>query len=152
MNLYISVTSPPKIHVSEHDIGGTIDLDMTINVLDSSEVIPVACISLVSLIENLSAAHNIQPFTNFIHFLFDPLTCVYCASWEPGALAQVINTSCFPEIKGDNLAGVIRLNDFKASLTWSRIGNLNMHIFQVYLVEFHHFNMRCYIDLCWVSA
>ncbi|KAL9441696.1 hypothetical protein AB3S75_020237 [Citrus x aurantiifolia] len=66
MNLYISVTSPPKIHVSEHDIGGTIDLDMTINVLDSSEVIPVACISLVSLIENLSAAHNIQPFTNFM--------------------------------------------------------------------------------------
>lgn len=88
MNLYISVTSPPKIHVSEHDIGGTIDLDMTIIVLDSSEVIPVACISLV------------------------------------------INTSCFPQIKGDNLAGVIKLNDFKASLTWSRIGNLNMHIFQ----------------------
>lgn len=88
MSLNISVTSPPKIQVSEHDIGATIDIDMTINVLDSSEVIPVACISLV------------------------------------------INTYCIPEIKGDNLAGIIGLNDFKASLTWSNIGNLNMHIFQ----------------------
>lgn len=80
MSLNISVTSPPKIQVSEHDIGATIDIDMTINVLDSSEVIPVACISLVSLIENLSAAHNIQPFTNAIHFHFNPLIRVYCVS------------------------------------------------------------------------
>lgn len=50
MNLNMSVTSPPIIQVSEHGIDATVYLDVTINVLDSNEVVPVACISLVSLI------------------------------------------------------------------------------------------------------
>jgi hypothetical protein len=40
MNLNISFSSPPAIRIAENDI----------DVLDSSEVIPVACISLVSLL------------------------------------------------------------------------------------------------------
>ncbi|XP_031286539.1 putative BPI/LBP family protein At1g04970 isoform X1 [Pistacia vera] len=47
MNLNLSVTSPPIIKISEHDIDVTVYLDVIINVLDSNEVVPVACISLV---------------------------------------------------------------------------------------------------------
>lgn len=54
MNLNISVSSPPIIKVSKDVIGAIINLDVTIDVVDGGEVIPVACISLVHLIENLS--------------------------------------------------------------------------------------------------
>ncbi|KAJ0101162.1 hypothetical protein Patl1_04132 [Pistacia atlantica] len=47
MNLNLSVTSPPIIKISEHDIDVTVCLDVIINVLDSNKVVPVACISLV---------------------------------------------------------------------------------------------------------
>ncbi|KAF8414183.1 hypothetical protein HHK36_002182 [Tetracentron sinense] len=47
MNLNISLTSPPVIRISQRNIDATIYSDMTIDVLDSNEAIPVACISLV---------------------------------------------------------------------------------------------------------
>ncbi|XP_062168532.1 putative BPI/LBP family protein At1g04970 isoform X3 [Alnus glutinosa] len=51
MNLNISVSSPPIIKVAKDVIGAIINLDVTIDVVDAGEVIPVACISLVHLIE-----------------------------------------------------------------------------------------------------
>lgn len=49
MLLDISLTSPPEVKIREEKIGSTIYLDMTIDVLDNAETIPVACISMVSL-------------------------------------------------------------------------------------------------------
>ncbi|KAE8125467.1 hypothetical protein FH972_020272 [Carpinus fangiana] len=51
LNLNISVSSPPIIKVAKDVIGAIINLDVTIDVVDGGEVIPVACISLVHLIE-----------------------------------------------------------------------------------------------------
>ena len=49
MNLNISLSSPPVIKISEHNVGAIIYTDLIIDVLDENGVIPVACISLVSL-------------------------------------------------------------------------------------------------------
>lgn len=49
MNLNISLSSPPVIKISEHDISAIIYADLIIDVLEENDVIPVACISLVSL-------------------------------------------------------------------------------------------------------
>ncbi|MED6208280.1 hypothetical protein PIB30_043560 [Stylosanthes scabra] len=46
MNLNISVSSAPVIQVTNQDIEATINLDIIINVLESGQVIPVACISV----------------------------------------------------------------------------------------------------------
>ncbi|XP_057431091.1 putative BPI/LBP family protein At1g04970 isoform X2 [Lotus japonicus] len=46
MQLDISVSSPPVIQVTYQDIGATISIDITIDVLKGGEVIPVACISV----------------------------------------------------------------------------------------------------------
>lgn len=53
MNLNISVSSPPTIEVETRKIKAKIPLDMVIDVLDGQEVIPVVCISLVSLVKSL---------------------------------------------------------------------------------------------------
>lgn len=47
MQLNISVSSPPVIQVTNQDIGATIFVDITIDVLEDGEVIHVACISVV---------------------------------------------------------------------------------------------------------
>ncbi|URE35551.1 BPI LBP family protein [Musa troglodytarum] len=47
MLLNMSLTSPPGIWITAQKIGATISLDMTIDVLDGSKTIPVACISVV---------------------------------------------------------------------------------------------------------
>lgn len=49
MQINVSASSPPVIQVSYQDIGATVSVDITINVLESGETIPVACISVVSL-------------------------------------------------------------------------------------------------------
>lgn len=49
MNLNISLSSAPVIVISEHKIGSTVYADLTIDVVQAGEIIPVACISLVSL-------------------------------------------------------------------------------------------------------
>ncbi|XP_027342804.1 putative BPI/LBP family protein At1g04970 [Abrus precatorius] len=46
MQLNISVSSPPVIQVTYQDIGATIFVDITIDVLEDGEVIPVVCISV----------------------------------------------------------------------------------------------------------
>lgn len=50
MNLNISFSSPPAVRIAENDIDATVNVDLIIDVLGASEVIPVACISLVSLL------------------------------------------------------------------------------------------------------
>ncbi|KAJ8754852.1 hypothetical protein K2173_015364 [Erythroxylum novogranatense] len=47
INLNITVTSPPVIRILESGIDATICLDVTVEVLDAGEVIPVASVSLV---------------------------------------------------------------------------------------------------------
>lgn len=47
MNLNMSVSSPPDIQVTNKDVGVNIFIDITIDVLEDGEVIPVACISVV---------------------------------------------------------------------------------------------------------
>lgn len=50
MNLNISLSTPPVIRVAEHNIDATVYADLIIDVLEADKVIPVACISLVSLL------------------------------------------------------------------------------------------------------
>lgn len=49
MDLNVSLSSPPVVRISEHNIDATIYADLIIDVLEENRVIPVACISLVSL-------------------------------------------------------------------------------------------------------
>lgn len=53
INLNISVSSPPIIEIGNQQIHTMIPLDMVINVLDADKAIPVACISMVSLLKQL---------------------------------------------------------------------------------------------------
>lgn len=53
LNLNISLSSPPIIEIENNNIVATIYSDVTIDVLDAGEVIPVACISLVCSSEPL---------------------------------------------------------------------------------------------------
>ncbi|XP_021274461.1 putative BPI/LBP family protein At1g04970 isoform X1 [Herrania umbratica] len=46
MNLNISLSSPPLIRISGHNIGATVYADVIIDVVEAGQVIPVACISL----------------------------------------------------------------------------------------------------------
>ena len=48
MDLNISVSSPPVVKVVNDDIDISIYLDVIIDVSDADEVVPVACVSLVS--------------------------------------------------------------------------------------------------------
>ncbi|KAK7300437.1 hypothetical protein RJT34_11281 [Clitoria ternatea] len=47
MNLNITLSSPPVVEISNQKAGANIFADITIDVLEEDEVIPVACISLV---------------------------------------------------------------------------------------------------------
>jgi len=77
MSLNISATSSPAVKIAKNGINVTIYLDVTVNVLDDSKVIPVACISLVCLIEIsisytvIFIATDLLVFTCF--FLLHPL-------------------------------------------------------------------------------
>lgn len=48
MVLNISAISPPSVRIDVGRIDATVDLDVTVNVLDFGEIVPVACISVVS--------------------------------------------------------------------------------------------------------
>lgn len=47
MNLNISLPSPPVVRVSRNNIDATVNADLVIDVVEASDTIPVACISLV---------------------------------------------------------------------------------------------------------
>lgn len=51
MNLNLSLSSPPVIKILENDIDATVYAELIIDVLEADQVIPVACISLVSLLK-----------------------------------------------------------------------------------------------------
>ena len=48
--LNISAISPPSVRITLGRINSTVDLDIVVNVLDFGEIVPVACISVVSFI------------------------------------------------------------------------------------------------------
>ncbi|XP_077211135.1 lipid-binding serum glycoprotein family protein isoform X2 [Tasmannia lanceolata] len=48
VKLNISLSSPPTVRITSDSIGATIFSDMTIDVLEGNEIIPVACISVVT--------------------------------------------------------------------------------------------------------
>lgn len=50
MTLNISLSSPPVVIISEKNIDASINVDLIIDVLEAGEVVPVACISLVSFL------------------------------------------------------------------------------------------------------
>jgi len=54
MQINISASSPPVIQVTYQDIGATLSVDITIDVLEGGEAIPVACISVVGLLKSLN--------------------------------------------------------------------------------------------------
>lgn len=62
MNLNISLSAPPVITISERDIDATVYADLIIDVLEANEVIPVACISLVSLLINQQYFFHCSPY------------------------------------------------------------------------------------------
>ncbi|KAM7498374.1 hypothetical protein LguiA_022788 [Lonicera macranthoides] len=47
MNFNISLSSPPVIQISTHNVDAIVYADLTIDVLEAGDVVPVACISLV---------------------------------------------------------------------------------------------------------
>lgn len=51
MNLNLSISSPPIIEVEEQYIKAIIPLDVVLDVLDDDELVAVACISVVSLVQ-----------------------------------------------------------------------------------------------------
>ncbi|OVA10069.1 Lipid-binding serum glycoprotein [Macleaya cordata] len=106
MSLNISLSSPPLIRISAmHDIDTTVFSDVTIDVLDANETIPVACISLV------------------------------------------VHASTSVKIKGNNLAGYVKLDDFSLSLKWSEIGNFHMYLIQSVMRTFLRTIALPYINL-----
>ena len=69
MNINISVSSPPIIKVAKDDISAFVNLDVTIDVNDAGEVIPVACISLVNSFE-ISVCRSCYVFMHYSFLTF----------------------------------------------------------------------------------
>ncbi|KAJ6845178.1 putative BPI/LBP family protein [Iris pallida] len=71
MQLNLTLTSPPIISIKPEGAGGTITTDMTVNVLDAGESVPVACITVVISVSgvvkisgnNLAGEARLQDFT-----------------------------------------------------------------------------------------
>ncbi|WJX31628.1 hypothetical protein P8452_20038 [Trifolium repens] len=61
MQINVSVSSPPVIQVGYQDIGATLSVDITIDVLEGGEAIPVACISV-----DVSASCGVEILGNTI--------------------------------------------------------------------------------------
>jgi lipopolysaccharide-binding protein len=53
MLLNISAVSPPSVRINVGRIDATVDLDITVNVLDFGEIVPVACLSVVRFYPSL---------------------------------------------------------------------------------------------------
>lgn len=63
--LNISASSPPFLRLRDQDIAASLYVDMIIDVVDNGEVIPVACISLVSSFEVFACENLERLITNF---------------------------------------------------------------------------------------
>ncbi|EER99078.1 hypothetical protein BDA96_02G255100 [Sorghum bicolor] len=55
MLLNISAVSPPSVRINVGRIDATVDLDVTVNVLDFGEIVPVACISVSVAVSGAAA-------------------------------------------------------------------------------------------------
>lgn len=118
MSLNISLSSPPRVKISEQYVGANVNADLVINVLDASQVIPVACISLVS-----------PPMTMLYKQICSDVSLPTDDSLFPWL--QMIRGSGALRVMGNNLGGSVSLEDFSMSLKWSNIGNLHLHLLQV---------------------
>lgn len=67
MSLNISVSSIPSIKIEKQQMHVIIPADVIINVLDEGEVVPVACISVVS---------SFMLSSYIFHTIMDPITCI----------------------------------------------------------------------------
>ncbi|KAB5527684.1 hypothetical protein DKX38_021531 [Salix brachista] len=103
MNMNLTLSSPPILKISEHNLDATVYADLIIDVLEADQVIPVACISLV-----IRGSGSVGIAGNNL----------------------VIRGSGSVGIAGNNLVGSVKLNDFSMSLKWSNIGNLRMYLIQ----------------------
>lgn len=75
-----------------------------------------------------SHPHPFEPFKS-LHSLF-PLS-TYLDGSDKFGLLQEIGASVSPEILGNTVAGVAKLDEFTMSLNWSRVGDLHMLLIQV---------------------
>lgn len=75
MNLNISLSSPPVVEISNQKAGVHVFADLTIDVLEENEVIPVACISLVGPLRfyQLQKSSCLYTLCNKLSFLVDLL-------------------------------------------------------------------------------
>lgn len=77
MNFNISLSSPPVIQISTHNVDATVYADLTIDVLEAGDVVPVACITLVCLLTK----EIYYIFSNpYIFFIQSFLSCLLFAS------------------------------------------------------------------------
>ncbi|MBA0715477.1 hypothetical protein Golax_014370 [Gossypium laxum] len=127
MNLNISLSSPPVIRISEHNIGATVYADVIIDVVEGSQVISVACISLFMTFEDARSQSSISvfPLSFFIGFI-----ALCMVSSLVFLIPKVIRGTGSVKIMGNNLGGSVKLDDLAMSLKWSKIGNLRMYLIQ----------------------
>ncbi|XWS36727.1 hypothetical protein CRYUN_Cryun20dG0110700 [Craigia yunnanensis] len=113
MNLNVYLSSPPVIRISEHNMGATVYAGVIIDVVEAGEIIPFACISLVSLLK--------------FHL---PISSVLIIVAGMGAIIEMafsgiqeIHGSSSVKIVRNNLGGSVKLDDLAMSLKWGHISN-----------------------------
>lgn len=70
MNMNISLSTPPVIKISPNNVDAIVYADLIIDVLESQEVIPVACISLVCLVMELLQSLVASFYVLFVYLPF----------------------------------------------------------------------------------
>lgn len=86
MILNMSLTSPPDVWITSKKVGANLLLDMTVNVLDGSSTIPVACISMVITIEYM--LNSCFPFYYITHGMLQFLLFLLHVNDPSAALMQ----------------------------------------------------------------
>ncbi|XVF70755.1 hypothetical protein PTKIN_Ptkin11bG0188100 [Pterospermum kingtungense] len=113
MNLSIEVTSPPIIRISDRDIDASIHADLVIEVLNSGELVPVTCISLV-----INASCSAEIYKNNIAGSIRLLNFAASLNWSNiGNLDMhrvqvlIIHSDLFSIIKAlHQVVGIVRFN------------------------------------------
>ncbi|MBA0859188.1 hypothetical protein Goshw_004253 [Gossypium schwendimanii] len=110
MNLNISLSSPPVIRISEHNIGATVYADVIIDVVEDARS---------------QSSISVFPLSFFIGFI-----ALCMVSSLVFLIPKVIRGTGSVKIMGNNLGGSVKLDDLAMSLKWSKIGNLRMYLIQ----------------------
>lgn len=91
MNLNFTVSSPPIVAVNLDGMEGIATAYMIIQVVDNSEILQVACISIAASVYGSTS------------------------------------------LNGNNITGVVGLNDFSLDLEWSHVGNIHLKLAKVFI-------------------